>query len=224
MVEDPSAIRIRTDIPSALAALIGCPVATGDGSVTHSAGARQDDSAAVFGCGGVGLNAVQGARLVGALPIIAVDTNPDRLTLARELGATHTIQAGAADVPAEILRLTGRGVDVAVVAVGSTAVMEEALGCTAPGGTCVLVGLPPAGTTMVFRPHLLLYGERRLIGSQYGSVNPAGDFPQLVEQYLAGRLRLDELVTRRYRPEEANQAFADLAAGANARGLIVFPG
>jgi len=222
LVPERCAVKIRDDMPLEKAALIGCSVMTGVGSVINSAAARPGDSVAVFGCGGIGLNAVQGGRLVSAWPLIAVDTLDSKLEMARGMGATHTFNPTRDDVPAEIIRLTGRGLNHAVVAVGSTKVQEQAWASVAPGGNCVMVGLPPIDERITVNPRTLVNPERRLIGASYGSARIFDDFPRMVDLYLAGLLRIDELITHRYGIDEANEAFRALANGENARGLIVF--
>jgi S-(hydroxymethyl)glutathione dehydrogenase / alcohol dehydrogenase len=222
VVAERAAIRVPKEIPLDVAALIGCSVATGVGGVVNAARVRPGDSIAIFGCGGIGLNAVQGAALAGAHPIIAVDVVEEKLRLAARLGATHGILAGA-DAAAELAGLVPAGLDHAIVAVGSVAVLERAVEALGPAGRLVLLGNPSTGAMATLSPHHLLYGERMLIGSVYGSVNPPVDFPRFAESYLAGRLKLDELITHRYGIEQADEAFRALAAGEQARGLIVFP-
>jgi S-(hydroxymethyl)glutathione dehydrogenase/alcohol dehydrogenase len=222
VVHESAAIRIDPAMPLDRAALIGCAVATGVGAVVHTAQARPGGSLAVFGCGGVGLNAIQGGVLVGADPIVGVDVLPARTELARTLGATAVVDAATADATEQLLDLSAGGFDVTVVAVGSAAALEQAWSVTGRGGICVLVGKPPDGVRIDFDPQTLLAGERRLVGSVYGSCRPNVDFPDLVGLYLAGRLKLDELITHRYRIDEANEAFDALRAGDLARGVIVY--
>ena len=222
VVSDRAAIAIPSDFPLEEAALIGCSVTTGVGAVLNTAAVKAGQAVAVFGCGGVGLNAVQGAAIAGATPIVAIDPVADRLAMARSLGATDVLDPGDVDgVPEAILELTGEGVDCAVVAVGSAPVLSDALRALAPGGAAVMVGVLPAGEELHVDPGPLVGGERRLLGSKYGSANPAVEFPRMVELAAAGRLRLADLITRRYSIDEANEAFADLQAGVLARGLIV---
>ena len=221
VVDESAAIRIDKRVPLDRAALLGCAVSTGVGAVVRTAGATLGTSVAVFGCGGVGLNAVQGALLVGATPIVAVDLLPSRLELARDLGATDTVIGSDADAIDRLRDLSDGGFEVTVVAVGSLPALEQAWAVTARGGTCVVVGANPDGQHMDFFPRTL-QGERRLIGSTYGSIRPALDIPALASLYLQGRLQLDELVTRRFHPSETDESFRALAAGEVARGLIVF--
>lgn len=221
VIHESMAIKIDHDIPLEKAALFGCSVTTGVGSVLNTAGVRPGESLAVFGCGGVGLNAVQGGRLVSANPLIAVDVADNKLEFARRFGATHTVNAAKEDVPDYVKAITGRGVDYAVVCVGSTKAVEQALCCLAPGATCVVVGGPPSHELLTGSALSLLGAEKRLMRSTYGSARPAVDFPRLIGLYKAGKLMIDELITKTYSIDQAEQAFDDLAAGELARGLIV---
>ncbi len=216
------AIPIRKDMPLEVAALIGCSVMTGVGAVINTAAVTPGASMAVFGAGGIGLNAVQGGTLVDAHPIIAVDVNPDKLDYARSMGASHGIDASKEDPVEAIKDITGRGADYAFVAVGEASVINQAWDCLAPAGTSVLIGLPPSGSTVTFDTWSLQNGERVMRGCKYGSARTWEDFPRMVELYMAGKLKIDELITRRFSLEEANEAFRALAAGEVARGLIVF--
>jgi S-(hydroxymethyl)glutathione dehydrogenase/alcohol dehydrogenase len=222
VVPESSAIPIRADMPLDRAALIGCSVMTGVGAVINTARVPSGASMAVFGVGGVGLNVVQGGTLVAAHPIVAVDVRPERLAQARALGATHAVDASRTDPVEAVRALTRQGADFTFVAVGDTGAMAQGIDALAPGGTCVLIGVPPTGATVPLDPRPVVSQERVIRGSIYGSARTREDFPRLVELYLAGKLRLDDLITRRYGLDEANEAFRDLAAGVLARGLIVF--
>jgi Zn-dependent alcohol dehydrogenase len=222
VVPESCAVKISPDMPLEKAALIGCSVMTGVGAVLNTARVPAGASLAVFGCGGIGLNAVQGGRLASAHPLIAVDVGANKLEYARSMGATHLVDASREDPVAAVERITGRGADYAVVAVGDARVAQQAFAATAKGGTCVVIGLPPSGQTIQIDPRLLVGPERRLVGSSYGSASVFDDFPRMVSLYLAGKLKIDELITRRYGIDEANEAFRALAAGELARGLIVF--
>jgi S-(hydroxymethyl)glutathione dehydrogenase/alcohol dehydrogenase len=223
VVPERAAVKIPAEVPLEVAALVGCSVTTGVGAVLNTAQVRPGESVAIFGCGGVGINAVQGAVLAGAHPIIAVDVNPAKLEMARRFGATDSVDASADDPTARILTMTGAGVDYAVVAVGSSSAIEQAWAALGPGGTCVVVGNPPTDSPPIrIDPHSILSGERRLVGSVYGSSSPLAEFPRLLSLYRAGNLKLDELITHRFTPKEANEAFSALAAGEVGRGLIVF--
>jgi S-(hydroxymethyl)glutathione dehydrogenase/alcohol dehydrogenase len=177
---------------------------------------------AVFGVGGIGLNVIQGGSLVAAHPIIAVDVMAQKLDYATSMGADHGIDASQDD-PVEAIRdLTRRGADYAFVAVGHAGAVQQAMDCLAPGGTCVIIGLPATGSTADLDLENMVRNERIVRGCKYGSARIRDDFPRMVELYLGGKLKIDELITKRYNLEEGNEAFADLASGANARGLIVF--
>ena len=222
VVAESCAIRIDPAMPLDRAALIGCSVMTGVGAVINTAAVPAGASMAVFGVGGVGLNVVQGGLMVAAHPIIAVDVKSAKLDHATALGATHGVDASREDAAAAIRRITGRGADYTFVAVGDARAMSQAVDALAPGGTCVLIGVPATGSTISVDPRPIVAGERVIRGSSYGSARTREDLPRLVTLYQAGRLKIDELITRRYGLEEANQAFTALAAGELARGLIVF--
>lgn len=222
IVPATSAIRVRRDLPFDKAALLGCSVTTGMGAVLNTAEVRTGQSVAVYGCGGVGLNAIQAAKLAGAYPVIAVDVNPRALDLAKRLGASHVVDSSGGSAEPGVRTVIPAGVDAAVVCVGNTRVMEDALRAVARGGTLVLVGFPPSGATMNLDPRLLMGAERRVLGSLYGSFNPAIAFPMLADMYMSGRLDLDTMVTSSYGLEQSNEAFADMAGGALGRGVIMF--
>jgi S-(hydroxymethyl)glutathione dehydrogenase / alcohol dehydrogenase len=222
VVHESCAIPIRPEMPLDKAALIGCSVMTGVGAVINTAAVPAGASMAVFGVGGVGLNVVQGGALVAAHPIVAVDVNPAKLEHARRLGATHGVDASRQDPVAAVKTVTRRGADYTFVAVGDTRAVTQAAECLAPGGTCVLIGVPATGATVPLDVRPLVSGERTLRGSSYGSARTREDLPRMVDLYLAGKLRIDELITHRYSLDEANEGFRALAAGEVARGLIVF--
>lgn len=220
-IPESCAIPIRRDMPLETAALIGCSVTTGVGSVLNTAQVPAGMSIAVFGAGGIGLNVVQGGALVGANPIVAVDILPNKLDYARRFGATHTVDATKQDPVAAIRDVTRRGADYTFVAVGSAQVINQAWEATAHGGTCVLIGLPPTDATVTFSAFSLQSNEKVLRGSRYGSARMRDDFPRLVDLYLSGKLKIDELVNRRFTLDETGAAYQALAAGELARGLIV---
>jgi S-(hydroxymethyl)glutathione dehydrogenase/alcohol dehydrogenase len=222
VVHESCAIRIDPAMPLDRAALIGCSVMTGVGAVVNTAAVPPGAGVAVFGAGGVGLNVVQGAALVAAHPIIAVDVRAAKLEHARALGATHVVDASREDAAAAIRRVTRRGADYTFVAVGDTRAVSQAIDALAPGGTCVLIGVPETGATVPLDVRPLVTAERMVRGCSYGSARTREDLPRLVDLYLAGKLKVDQLITRRYALDEANEAFRALAAGELARGLIVF--
>lgn len=222
VVPQQSCIPIRPDVPLKAASLVGCAVATGVGAAMYTAGVRPGESVVVFGCGGVGLNILQGAALCGAQTIIAVDVNAAKMDLARVFGATHTLLSGD-DTLAHIRDLTGgRGADHSFEAVGIPALQELALAAARPGGMVVLAGLSPMGTSTNLPGAVLTRTEKTVKGSYYGSVNPARDFPLLLDLYMAGKLKLDELVSHEYVLADINAAFDTMLAGHVARGIIVF--
>jgi Zn-dependent alcohol dehydrogenases, class III len=216
-------VKIDKDIPLDRAALVSCGVMTGVGAVVNTARVAPGSIAVVFGCGGVGLNAIQGCALAGAAMIVAVDMSDAKLEMARQFGATHVLNAKAEENVVKALRkLTGGGADYAFECVGYGEVAAQAYGCLRKGGTAVVVGVASQKDNTTVRTASLTFEEKTLTGSYFGSARPREDFPRLLALYRAKRLKLDELITRTYRIDEAPQAFADLASGKNARGVIVF--
>jgi S-(hydroxymethyl)glutathione dehydrogenase/alcohol dehydrogenase len=223
VVPENCAIKIRDDMPLDKAALIGCAVMTGAGAVINTARVPVGASLAVFGTGGIGLNAIQGGHLCGAYPLIAVDVADSKLEFAKSLGATHTVNSAQEDVVAAIKQLTaGRGAEYTVVAVGNTGAIEQAWNSLAPGGTCVVIGAPATGERISVDPAFLYRDEKRLTGSRYGSARVYDDFARLVDLYLGGKLELDRLITHQYALEDINEAHRALAAGENMRGIVMF--
>jgi S-(hydroxymethyl)glutathione dehydrogenase/alcohol dehydrogenase len=218
-----AAVKIPPDAALEKCALLGCAVMTGVGAVFNTAQVTPGSSVAVFGAGGVGLNVIQGAAIAGAERIIAIDNQPRKLELARTFGASDVIDPGQADAAKAIRDLTGgRGVDYAFEAIGHKQTIELAFAATRKGGTCVVVGLGGLDEKVELRAFLLPLFEKRLMGSWYGGANVHLDIPRLWALYRAGKLKLDQLVTRTYELAQINQAFADMTAGVNARGVIVF--
>jgi S-(hydroxymethyl)glutathione dehydrogenase/alcohol dehydrogenase len=177
----------------------------------------------VIGCGGVGLNVVQGARLAGAGTIIACDLLDNKLQYAREFGATHTINAKSEDVLKRVRDLTdGLGVDYAFDAIGGDKTAALAVDAIAPAGHAVLVGIPAFSTTASFSPFQMVYAEKKITGTYYGSIRPAVDFGILADLDMSKRINLDGLISRTYRFDEINEGFRLLTTGQVARGVIVF--
>lgn len=204
-------------------ALVSCGVMTGWGAAVNTAKVEPGAACVVFGAGGVGLNTIQGCAMSGAAMVIAVDMNDAKLTLARAFGATHVLNpSGGDDVVKTLRKLTGGGADYAFECVGFGSILAQAYGCLRKGGTAVMVGVGRTDDQTTVRTNTLLFEEKTLTGSLYGSARPRVDFPRLLGLYKAGQLKLDELITRRYAIDEAPQAFDDLASGRNARGVIVF--
>lgn len=221
VVPERAAIPVDPRVPLDKAALIGCAVSTGVGAVIFTAKVTPGSTVAVIGAGGVGLNVIQGAHMVNASRIIAVDVVPGKLAMAREFGATDGVNARDTDAVKEVLELTGgRGVDYAFEAIGRPETMTQAFDMLGKSGTAVAIGIAPRDTPIQVHPQNLVYGERRLIGSMYGSTRPRADFARFVDLYLAGKLKLDQLITREWRLEEVNEAFRAMNDGEVARGVI----
>jgi S-(hydroxymethyl)glutathione dehydrogenase/alcohol dehydrogenase len=216
-------VKIDPKIPLDCAALVGCGVTTGVGAVFNTAKVQPGASVAVFGCGGVGLSVIQGAVIAGAERIIAIDTLPTKLDMAKKFGATDTVLATPDfDVVKSLKKTTSGGPDYAFECVGSGELAATAYRAIRRGGLAVVVGVAKPSDSTAVRTMTLPFEEKTLTGSSFGSCVPSVDFPRMLSLYMAGRLKLDELITRRYRIGEAPQAFADLQAGKNARGVIVF--
>lgn len=221
VVKAVQAVPIPKDVPFESAALIGCGVITGLGSVINRAKVSHGESVLVFGSGGVGLNAIQGARLADAYPIIAVDTNPKKEALAIEFGATHFIDASREDTTEAVRRICPDGVDYVFECAGVAALMELGLGLLDWNGTIVFVGVPPFGTDVKFRWEDLNL-DKTIMGVRAGSPRPHHDFRMLVKLYQAGRLKLDELVSRCYPVDDIGQVITDMHNGDVARGVLQF--
>lgn len=215
-------VSIRHDMPWPQAALVGCSVATGIGAVIRHARVPAGSSVLVIGCGGVGLNIVQGARLAGAARIIAADLLDNKLELAKSFGATDAINAKAENVVKRVREITGLGADYAFDAIGTDVTAAQIVDAVAPGGSAVMVGIPGAQVRAQVRPFQMVFQEKSLTGSFYGSVRPNVDFPLLCDLYMARRINIDDLISRTYRLEEINEGFAALRAGSVARGVVVF--
>ena len=216
-------VKIDPLIPLESAALVGCAVTTGVGAVFNTAKVEPGSIVAVFGCGGVGLNAIQGAAIAGAERIIAIDTIAAKLEMAKKFGATETLLAKEGeDIAKALKKMTGGGPDYAFECVGNGALAEAAYRAIRRGGKAVIVGVARPTESTSFKPMTMVFEEKTLQGSYFGSCVPRIDFPRMLQLSMAGKLKLDELITRRYSIEEAPQAFADLESGKNARGVIVF--
>jgi Zn-dependent alcohol dehydrogenase len=216
-------VKIDSKIPFDRAALVGCAVTTGVGAVFNTARVVPGASVAVFGCGGVGLNVIQGAAIAGAVRIVAIDAVQSKLELAKKFGATDTLLAKPGeDLTKPLKKLTGGGADYAFECVGSGELAGAAYKAIGRGGVAVVVGVAKPGDSTSIRTMTLPFEEKTLTGSYFGSCVPRIDFPRMLGLYMQGKLKLDELITRRYSIDEAPQAFADLESGKNARGVIVF--
>ncbi|MGZ6976606.1 MAG: Zn-dependent alcohol dehydrogenase [Acidimicrobiia bacterium] len=221
LVHEHYLVKIRPDMPLDKAALIGCGVTTGVGAVCNTAKVRPGESVAVIGCGGIGLNAIQAAAIVGAGRVIAVDRVPTKLEMATSFGASDVVDASTVDPVGAVMELTGGGVDHAFEAIGLKATAEQAFNMLRKGGTATIIGMIPLGQTVEISGFQLLL-EKRLQGSNMGSNRFRIDMPQYIEWYLAGRLKLDELVSAVIPLEKINDGFDALKAGEVARTLISF--
>jgi len=203
------------------ASLIGCGVTTGLGAVFRTAKVAPGEATAVIGCGGIGLSAIQGARIAGANKVIAVDVNEAKLELAQSMGATHVVNAASDDAVAAVRDLTGGGVHHSFEAVGSKQTAEQAFKMVRNGGQATVIGMIPVGTMVEIHGPELLY-EKTLTGSNMGSNQFRTDMPRFIEMYLDGRLRLDEMVSKTIQLEDINAGFEDMKAGNVARSVIEF--
>src|SRR5438067_6177521 len=221
LVHERAVVKIPDEIPLDRAALVGCAVITGVGAVFNTAKVTPGSTVAVIGCGGIGLNIVQGAALAGAGRVIAVDRIPGKLKLAEVFGATDLVDASATDPVAAVKELSGGGVHYSFEAIGLKATAEQAFAMLGLGGTATVVGMVPAGAKIEVDGADLL-GEKRLQGCVMGSNRFRMDMPRLLEFYKQGRLKLDELVSARVGLSEINEAYAALKTGEVARTVIVF--
>jgi S-(hydroxymethyl)glutathione dehydrogenase/alcohol dehydrogenase len=222
VVPEVSLAKIRSDAPLDRVCLLGCAITTGVGAVLWTAKVQPGATVAVFGCGPIGLNVIQGARIAGAGKIIAVDLKPARLQTAKELGATHLINAGdhGGSGTAAVKELTGGGADFAFEATGNTAVMRQAFESVRyGGGRCVLIGVAKTGDELKLTPRMLIAG-RVLTGTAFGGCRGRTQLPELVDFYMEGSLKIDELVTREIGLEQINDAFQWMRADQGYRYIV----
>lgn len=224
VVEQSQVVKIPGDIPLDRAALLGCAVITGFGSVVWRAQVKALSSVVVIGTGGVGLNAIQAAAFSGAYPVIAVDILDSKLKAAKEFGATHLVNASQGDTIEAVKKITsGFGADYVFVTVGGASSVKQGYQMTGKRGTTVMVGLPtPKDNIVSLSPFEFMDTERVLTGSQMGSTNLQIHIPQLVTLYKAGKLKLDELITKRYPIEKVNEAIEEVEKGKALRNVIMF--
>jgi aryl-alcohol dehydrogenase len=218
VVSARATVKIPLQVPLEKAAALGCGVETGAGAVLNTARVRPGESVAILGCGGVGLSAVMAARLAGASPVIAVDVSARRLELARDLGATETMQAGQGDVVREVRKLTRGGVDYAFECIGRAETIRQSVDCARVGGTAVISGGVPAGSEIVLDGAGLLFREIR--GNHQGSSVPGVFIPLLIDLWTRGEFPFDRLLSRPYGLNEINQAIADMERGDVVKPLI----
>lgn len=221
VVHKTQIVKVAAGIPVTTAALLACGVITGLGAVVNTAGMKFGSTVAVIGCGGVGLNSVQGARLAGATQVIGIDVEDFKLKMASEFGATDVVNAKATDPVEAVLDLRPGGVDYAFVVAGIPRLLEQASKMICKGGRVIQVGMPPQDEVFAF-PGQRFMGQRSLKGSSMGGTNFRLEAPRLMDLYLQGRLKLDPLVTRTYSLDQINQAIADTADPKVLRNIVTF--
>ena len=221
LIHEHACVAIRKDMPLDRAALIGCGVMTGVGAVFHTSNVRPGETVAVIGCGGVGLAAINGAAIAGASRIIAIDTSPAKDNMAKAFGATDFINAAETDPVAAVMELTKGGVQHSFEAIGLGKTAEQAFNMLRRGGTANVIGMIPVGQTVTLMGAAFL-GEKRIQGSLMGSNRFPVDMPRLVDFYLNGKLKLDDMISRRIKLKDVNEAFAEMKTGSIARSVIVF--
>ena len=221
LIHENACVKIREDMPLDRAALLGCAVITAYGSVARTAEVRPGQSVAVIGCGGVGLSTINAAQIAGAGRIIAIDMVPAKEDLARAFGATDFVDASEGDVWKRVLGLTDGGVDHAFEAIGRADTASDAFRMLRRRGVATIIGMIPVGQKVQINGYELLQ-EKQLRGSMMGSNQFPVDIPRLVDFYMSGRLKLDELISRRVSLGEVNEAFAEMKTGAIARSVITF--
>jgi len=217
-----SLVKIRDDMPLDRASLIGCGVTTGLGAALNTVNMRAGASVVIIGCGGVGLSALQGARIGGAGKIVAVDAQSWKFGLAKDLGATHCVDATDGDPVAAVHELTGGGADFVFECIGLVPTVQQAVAMTGRGGTTVLVGVVPVTQTVAISAADLTLQEKKITGSYMGSNRFRFDMPKYVDFYLDGRLHLDEMISSRIGLDDVNDAFDKMRKGEVARQVIVF--
>jgi alcohol dehydrogenase len=222
VVSRKSVVVVDRDVPLADAAIFGCAVITGVGAVVNTAGVSPGQTMAVVGLGGVGLNAVMGGAVSGARRIVAIDVHDAKLALARELGATDTVNAGDPDCSARVMEMTGGGVDFAFEMAGTTGAWETAYGVLRRGGTLVSAGLTGADAEFTVRPYHLVSDEKAIQGSYMGSAVPERDLPRFLALYKQGRLPVDRLRSGFLDLDDINAGFDRLAAGGVVRQILSF--
>ena len=221
LLHEHALVKIRKDMPLDRAALIGCAVTTGIGSVIHTSQVEPGSTVAVIGCGGIGLSAINGAAIAGAGRIIAIDVLDSKLELAKQFGATDGINAKLVDPVAAIRDMTDGGVDYSFEALGRKETCEQAFDMLRASGTACIIGMVPEGQKIEIDAASLIY-DRKLVGSNMGSNRFRIDMPRFVDFYMQGKLNLDALVSKHIPLEQVNEAYADMLTGTVARSVIVF--
>jgi S-(hydroxymethyl)glutathione dehydrogenase/alcohol dehydrogenase len=221
LVHEHGCVAIRKDMPLDRAALIGCGVTTGVGAVIHTSHVRPGETVAVIGCGGVGLAAINGAAIAGAGRIIAIDVSPAKDNMSRNFGATDFIDASKEDPVAKVMELTGGGVHHSFEAIGLGKTAEQAFNMLRRGGTANIIGMIPVGQSISLMGAAFL-GEKRIQGSSMGSNRFPVDMPRFIDFYMSGKLKLDDMISRRIKLEQVNEAFDEMKTGQIARSVIMF--
>jgi S-(hydroxymethyl)glutathione dehydrogenase/alcohol dehydrogenase len=221
LLHENAVVKIREDMPLDRAALIGCGVTTGVGAVLNTARIHAGSAVAVFGCGGVGIAAIQGARIGGARMIIAVDAMENKLAMAKEFGATHVVDASSKDPVPAIIEMTGGGVDYSFEAVGLKITAEQAFAALASGGTATVIGMIPVGQKVELNGYEFLR-SKKIQGCTMGSNRFRLDMPRYIDLYMQSRLDLDRMVSRKGRLDDVNDAFRAMKAGEVARTVLTF--
>ncbi len=222
VVDQSQLVKIPADMPMDRAALLACGVITGFGAVVNRAKVEVMSSCVIIGAGGVGLNAVQGAAISGANPVIAVDISDKKLVAAKTFGATHTINSSKTDAVKEVQALTGGGADYVFITVGSSAAITQGFNMSGPGGMTVIVGIPRFTDMLGIPPIMFIKDEKTLTGSYMGTTQLHTEIPKLVALYKAGILKLDELITARYPLGKINEAIEAVEKGEALRNVITF--
>ncbi|KZX93788.1 MULTISPECIES: Zn-dependent alcohol dehydrogenase [unclassified Sulfitobacter] len=222
VVEQNQVVKIGDDIPKESASLIACGVITGVGAVVNAAGLRTGQDVVVIGAGGVGLNAIQGARIAGARRIVAVDMSEEKLQIAREFGATDGVLATGKSPWRDAKKAMGRGADAVIVTVGAIPAYDTAPRYLAGGGKVIMVGMPHSGAMSTYEPVMLAATGQGMVGSKMGDVVVQRDIPWMVDLYRQGRLKLDELISGRWTLDQINEAIEDTKTGAARRNVIIF--
>ncbi len=222
VVDQSQVVKLSDTIPMEAASLLACGVITGVGAVVNAANLRAGQDVVVIGAGGVGLNAIQGARIAGARRIVAVDMSDEKLAMAQDFGATHGVLATTEKPWRAAKRALGRGADAVFVTVGAIPAYDQAPQYLANGGKVIMVGMPHSGAQSSYEPVMLAATGQGMVGSKMGDVVIARDIPWMVDLYEQGRLKLDELISGRWTLEQINEAIADTKTGAAKRNVIVF--
>ncbi len=223
VVRATAAIKIRDDVPLESACLVGCGVMTGVGAAINTVRIEPGDSVAVFGCGGVGLNVIQGAALCGASTIVAVDLLDSKLQQAKLFGATHLVNGKSVDPVQAIKDATGgHGVDYAFEVIGAPPVIAQAFNAVKRGGSAVVVGVPGFDQMVTVPGIALPLEEKSVVGSLYGSANLNRDMPRMIDLYMNKKLKIDELISRTVKLDQINDAFDAMKAGEVNRTVIRF--